>query len=85
MTLKPLSDVTKEMLKEEKTKYVTIMLRAKCKMTQREFSKAIKTTQANLCRYERGKIRPSAAVMKRIIDFAKSVGVLITFNDFFGE
>ncbi len=52
-------------------------------MTQVEFSRAIKRSQATVCAYEHGGQTVPVSVAKQIIKIAKAKGRLIRFEDIY--
>lgn len=59
-------------------------IRAKLGVTQTALADGIAVTQGNVSNYERGQTMPPE-VAKRLIRFAKGRGVILTFNDIYGE
>lgn len=59
-------------------------IRAKLGITQTALADGIAVTQGNVSNYERGQTMPPD-VAKRLIRFAKGRGMVVTFDDIYGE
>lgn len=71
------------LIKKRKPDHIVKLLRNDCEMSQYELADILDITQATLSRYEQHKVIPSPQVIKRIVDFAASKGILVTIDDFF--
>lgn len=58
-------------------------IRAKLAVTQKTLASALGVSQGNVSHYEKGQTIPPE-VAKRLIAFANSLGVLVTFEDVYG-
>lgn len=59
-------------------------IRIRLQITQAEFAEGIGCTQANIGHYEKGQSVPPDSA-RRVIAFAKSKGLTISFDDIYGD
>lgn len=68
--------------KKESCAQLIRRIRLSACMTQKEFAAEIGSHTLSVTFYETGLRKPSIAKTKRIIAFAKDLGILLTFFDF---
>ena len=60
-------------------------IRQRLGMTQADFAEAVGVTQGNIGHYECQRQEVSPGVARRLIEFAATSGVTVSFNDIYSE
>lgn len=60
-------------------------IRALLQVTQRQLADGIGCTQSNVAQYERGQTEPSPLRARRIVEFARRLGLAISLEHVYGD
>ncbi|MCB4786004.1 MULTISPECIES: helix-turn-helix domain-containing protein [unclassified Delftia] len=60
-------------------------IRALLQITQQAFADGIGCTQSNIAQYERGQTEPSPGRARRIVEFARGLGLAISLEHVYGD